>query len=79
MNMKVSMLLAVTLLTPNKIVFSSLPCEVLKPCRRTKPTHPLSVAEVVKCLSITLTNKNHFLAALTFKRLKLNLNSRENF
>ena len=44
MKMKTSRLLAVTLLTPNKMVLSSFPCDVLKPCLSTKPTQPLSVA-----------------------------------
>lgn len=43
-NPKVSRLLAVTLFTPNRIVFNSLPCDVPKLCLKTYATHPLSVA-----------------------------------
>jgi len=42
---KVSKLLAVTLLTPNRIVRSSFPCEVLKLVLRTKAMQPLSAAK----------------------------------
>lgn len=44
MKPKVSKLFAVTRLTPNKIVRSSLPCDVLKPVRSTQATQPLSCA-----------------------------------
>lgn len=44
MNSPVSRLLAVTRLTLNKIVRSSLPCDVEKLLRRTYATQPLSLA-----------------------------------
>lgn len=41
-NPNVSLLFAVTRLTPNKIVLKSFPWEVLKPVRKTYATQPLS-------------------------------------
>ena len=46
--MNVSMLLAVTRFTPNRIVRRSLPCDVLKLLRNTYAMHPPSGADICK-------------------------------
>ena len=60
----VSKLLAVTRLTPNKIVLNSFPCDVLNPVLKTYATQPLSCA---------VTNKNtyNFWCYILLKTYKL--------
>jgi len=60
MKKKLSRLFAVTRFTPNRIVFSNFPCDVLNPLRSTNATQPLSLAKKThQKIARLVSSQNH--------------------